>query len=340
MDWRSRLTVRQAEGERFLFRKRSRASIDPSYGDPRLAGIRAAAREGADGWPVVRGHLAAAEDADDLTFLVAGLQSVAGLERWIDQVIAAEPGRPLPLLVSGARHVGWAWHAWPESAAGRVEGLDAGTVFDERHARFRARLETAEERLLAAAEAAPEWAAPWHFLQICGRGLDAGPEVAERRFEAVVKRAPHLTAAHRERLQQLSPKWGGAQGEALAFARRAMLAAPEGSPLGELVASACLEEWLERGGDPDSVFLGRNDVLDALHEAADRSVRHPAFARRLDWPLPFNTFAMAFALAGDRAAARRMFAVLGKRATEMPWRYLDERSPLVPFLEWRARVNR
>jgi hypothetical protein len=81
-------------------------------------------------------------------------------------------------------------------------------------------------------------------------------------------------------------------------------------------------------------------VVAALHEAAGRSVRHPAFARRRDWPLAFNAFAMAFALAGDHRSARPLFRALGNRATTMPWQYLDGRSPLVPFLAWRARVAR
>jgi hypothetical protein len=332
MRWTSRLAVRQAEGDRFLFRRRARAVIDPSFGDQRLAAIRAAALRGAGQWPVIRGHLAAAvADPEDLTFLVAGLQSVAGVERWIGEVVAAGPGDPLPLLVSGARHVGWAWHARPV--------LAGGFVSQEQQEAFRGRLESAEELLLAAAEAAPDWAAPWYFLQVCARGLESGPDVAERRFEAVRRRSRFDAAGHRERLRQLFAARGGSQDEARAFARRSMLAAPAGSPLGELVATACLEGWRERGADPDSVFMSRPDVLRDLHEAADRSVRHPDFVRHRDWTLSFNTFAMAFVLAGDHASARRMFAVLGKRATETPWSWLDPRSPLVPFLEWRARVN-
>jgi hypothetical protein len=125
-----------------------------------------------------------------------------------------------------------------------------------------------------------------------------------------------------------------------AFARESMLAAPEGSPLGELVATAYLEEWLDIGGDPESVFMTRPAVLRALHEAAARSVHHPAFARRLDWPLTFNTFAMAFALAADPHSARPLFKALGKAgATDFPWRYLDPRSPLVPYLAWRTRIG-
>jgi hypothetical protein len=333
MRWTSRLTVRQAEGDRFLFRRKRVPAIDLSFGDPRLAAIRAAALGStADQWPLIRGHLAAARDAEDLTFLLDGVQNVSGVERWIVGVIDAAPGDPLPLLVSGARNIGRAWHARGRFAAEHVS--------EEQRKLFRARLETAEEQLFAVVEREPTWAAPWYFLQISGRGLGIGPQTAEHRFAATCARAPGHAAAHRQHLQQLTRKWGGSHERMHAFAREAMLAAPAGSPLGELVATAYLEEWLDLGGDPESVFLAGARVSSALYEAAERSVLHRAFVRRRDWPLAFNAFAMAFALGGEHRAARLLFGELGKRATEVPWIYLDARSPLVPFLEWRALVSR
>ncbi|MYS23459.1 hypothetical protein GA0115240_15265 [Streptomyces sp. DvalAA-14] len=331
MDWKSRLTVRQAEGDRFVWKRRPTPVLDLSYGDLRLAAVREAAGRGtAEQWPVIRAHLAAARDGEDLTFLVEGLRTAWGVERWIGEVIAAEPGDPLPRLVSAARHIGWAWHARGESDA----------VPDRQRKLFRARLETAEEQLFAVVEREPSWAAPWYFLQISGRGLEVGPQEADRRFEAACRRAPGHLAAHREHLQQLSRKWGGSHERMHAFAREAMLAAPGGSALGELVAMAHLEEWLSLGGDPESLQLSSPQVVGALHEAADRSVRHPAFVRQRDWTITFNVFAMAFALAGDHRAAQPLFRVLGKRVTETPWKYLDGRSPLVPYLRWRSRVAR
>ncbi|MFC4031574.1 hypothetical protein ACFO3J_08780 [Streptomyces polygonati] len=334
MVWYARLAVRRPEGDRFLLRRRPPPPIDLSFGDPRLAEIRAAALVGGAGkWPVIRGQLAAAREGEDLTFLAEGLRNVAGIERWIGEVIAAGPGEPadpLALLVAGARQVGWAWHA-----RGRFQA-----VSEPQRALFRGRLETAQEHLFEAAEREPSWAAPWYFLQICARGLQSGPEVAERRFEATCRQAPGHAAAHREYLRQLSRQPGGSPERTHAFARAAMLAAPKGSRLGELVAVAHLEEWLHLGGDPESLYLGSPQVLGALHEAADRSVHHPDFVRQRDWTLAFNTFAMAFALAGDHRAARPLFRALGSRATEDPWRHLDARSPLVPFLAWRARVGR
>ncbi|MFJ1586494.1 hypothetical protein ACIOC1_24630 [Streptomyces sp. NPDC088197] len=332
MSWTSLLRVRRAEGETFLLRRKRVPGIDLSYGDARLAEIRAAAREGVEQWPLIRARLAAATDGEDLTFLLEGVQSVAGVERWIGDVIAAEPDDALPLLVSGARHVAWAWHA--------RTGFAARYVSDEQWELFRTRLTVAEDHLLEAAEREPTWAAPWYFLQITGRGLGVGSDVAERRFAATCRRSPGHVAAHRQHVQQLCPKWGGSWARTHAFARESMLAAPAGSPMGHLVAQAHLEEWLALGGDAESPYLADADVVRAVNEAAARSVYHPDFVRRRDWPLAFNTFAMTFALAGDLRLARPLFQVLGDRATEMPWIYLDGQSPLVPFLAWRARADR
>jgi hypothetical protein len=331
--WGRWITVRKAEGETYLWRRKKPPTIDFSYGDARLSEMRKAARErGAAAWPVIRGHLAAARDGEDLTFLVEGLQSVSGIERWIAEVIAEDPGDAMALLVSGARQVGWAWHARGRFAAASVP--------ESQRKLFRERLDTAELHLFEVVEREPEWAAPWYFLQITARGLQLDPDVAERRFEATCRRSPGHAAAHRQHLQQLSLKWGGSHERMHAFARAAMLDAPEGSRLGELVALAHLEEWLSLGGDPESAWMGSAPVLGALQEAAAHSVFHPAFARPADWALAFNAFAMAFALAGDDVSARSLFRTLGDRPTETPWLYLDGRSPLVPFYAWRARVSR
>lgn len=333
MAWWRLLRARRPEGATFLLRRRnSSPGIDRSYGDARLVAMRAAALQGgAERWPDIRGHLAAAEGHEDLTFLVEGVQDVAHVERWIAEVVAADPDDTLALLVSGARYVASAWQAH--------SGYEPSSVSEEQREVSRERLLVAETQLSEVAEREPSWAAPWYFLQVSGRGLRVGQEEAERRFEATCHRAPGHVAAHRQQLRQLSVRWGGSRDRMHAFARQAVLAAPDGSGLGQLVAQAHLEDWQEAGGDPDSTLLRAPEVVRALHEAGARSVHHPAFVRRRDWAVGVNTFALAFALAGENEAARAMFRMVRKLPTEMPWRYLDERSPVAPFLAWRARVG-
>jgi hypothetical protein len=303
--------------------------VDLSHGDPRPAALREAAAAGH--WPEIRGLLAGAEDGEDLTWLVEGLMTVPGTERWTAEVTAAAPQDPLPLLVSGARHVEWAWEARTRKQARYVS--------QEQFAVFHARLRTAEELLYGAAERSPDCVAPWYFLQISGRGLQVGPEVAGRRFEAVVRRSPGHLAAHRQHLQQICRKWGGSHERMHAFAREAMLAAPVGSPLGELVAVAHLEQWLDEEEGAGQAYLRSSEVIRSLYEAAERSVHHPEYERRRDWARGFNTFALAFAMAGENDAAADLFRVLDGSVTEFPWMYLDGRDPTVPFRQWRSRVG-
>nr|WSX77282.1 hypothetical protein OH826_27625 [Streptomyces sp. NBC_00899] len=306
--------------------------IDRSFGDQRLARMQDAALQGgAERWAAVRAPLAAARGPEDLTFLVEGLQEVSGVERWTADVLAEHPDDTLALLVSGARHAGWAWQARGESLASGVPASQWNL--------FQERLKVAEEQLLEVAEREPDWAAPWYFLLACGRGTQVGPEVAESRFEEVCRRAPGHVAAHSQRLQQLCRKWGGSHEQMFAFAREAARRAPDGSGLGQLVATAHLEVWADSGGGENSTVLRDPAVVRELHAAAALSVHHPAFVRERDWAVGVNTFAMAFALAGEDAAARVMFRSVGKRVTRTPWRYLNAQSPVAPFLLWRDRVG-
>jgi hypothetical protein len=76
---------------------------------------------------------------------------------------------------------------------------------------------------------------------------------------------------------------------------------------------------LDRRGDIG--YLMSSQVCDSLHTAADRSVRHPAYQKKPGWPYVHNVFAMAFDLAGERAAAAEQFEIIGDLVTESPWGY-------------------
>ncbi|MFJ6619234.1 hypothetical protein ACIQOW_16840 [Kitasatospora sp. NPDC091335] len=286
--------------------------LDPAHGDEsvRLALSQAAAGD----WAALRPALAAAEDGPALTFLAGAIADVRGVEEWTGRALADTPEDPYALLLSGARHVTWAWEARSRAQAKHVG--------EEQWKLFHQRLDVAEERLLAAAEHEPSWLAPWYFLQISARGASLDPEVATCRFEAAVRRAPGHPDSHRQRLQQLCAKWGGSHEEMHAFARSAMLAAPEGSELGELVALAHLEHWLDLPDGEDRAHLTSPAVVAELQEAAFRSVLHPDFRQVRGWQGSFNTFAMVFSLAGQRKTARLLFDALDGAVTESPWHYL------------------
>jgi hypothetical protein len=288
-----------------------------------LARLREAAQ--AADWTAVREELAAVPDGEDLTRCVAHVSDVAGVEEWIAKAVESEPESALARLVAGARGVTWAWEA--------RTGARAEDVSRERFEVFFERLGVAEEHLYEAAEREPEWVAPWYFLLITGRGLQVDPEPARLRFEAAVRRCPGHPGVHRQRLQQVCRKWGGSHEEMHAFARESMLRAPEGSGLGELVAIAHIEHWLDLDEGEDMAHIRSPRVIAELHEAADRSVRHPAHVRTRGWTHPFNAFAMAFALAGEKQAAAGMFQALQGRVTEFPWYYLDS-DPVRAYRKW------
>ena len=74
-----------------------------------------------------------------------------------------------------------------------------------------------------------------------------------------------------------------------------------------------------------------------LNEAADRSVRHPAFRRTHGWVRVTSTFAMAFALLDDRPAAAALFTALGDLGSDRPWDYLGDPGPTI--VKYRKRAG-
>ncbi|MET9554329.1 hypothetical protein [Streptomyces sp. NPDC006645] len=302
--------------------------VDADSWDPDLAGMRVAAVR--RDWADLRGRLGKIPDGQERSWLLGRVAGVDGIERWIPAVIEAEPDSALALLVSGARRVSWAWEA---RTAARAEHVSR-----EQFQTFHERLRVAEEELYEVAEREPGWVAPWYFLQMSGRGLQVGQETARLRFEAAVGRCPEHMGAHQQQLQQMCAKWGGSHEEAHGFARTAMLKGSEGGPLGELVALAHLEHWLELEDGADTAYIRRPDVVAELHEAADRSVRHPAHGRPRGWLHTYNSFAMAFSLAGEKKAAAELFHAIEGRVTEFPWQYLGNDATKV-FGKWRDKAG-
>ncbi|MFH9349021.1 hypothetical protein [Kitasatospora sp. NPDC017646] len=299
--------------------------LDPSFGDESVRRVLGQAAAG--DWTALRPELAAADGAG-LTWLAGAVADVAGVEEWTARAMSDAPEDALPLLLSGARHVSWAWEA--------RTGARAGQVTEEQWKLFHQRLDVAEEQLLEVAEREPSWLAPWYFLQISARGASLGPEVAACRFEAAVRREPGHPASHRQRLQQVCAKWGGSHEAVHEFARSAMLAAPEGSQLGELVALAHLERWLDLPDGEDRAYLTDPAVVAELQEAAFRSVLHPDFVPVRGWQGSFNAFAMAFSLADQPRTARLLFDALDGFVTESPWHYLSG-DPVRTFRAHRDR---
>jgi hypothetical protein len=304
--------------------------IDPTYGDLELGTLRRATA--VRDWPAMAAILGAARERSDyerLTFLLAGIEDLDG--EHVLTLLAQDPDDRLVATVGGARAVAWAWEARTKARATLVS--------QEQFRIFHDRLRLAEEHLYRAVELDPDSAAPWFSLLVSCRGLQHGEDIARRRFEAGVRRAPYHSGLHRQMLQQLCRKWGGSDEKALAFARESVLKAPPGGALGGLVAEAHAEAWLDLTEEERATYMGTPEVVASLNEAAALSVDHPDFRRVPHtvalWAL--NAFAMTFWLAGEYTAAWRMFVRIGDYPTPAPWHYRG--NPSAVFAMARAECK-
>ncbi|MEU0651875.1 hypothetical protein ABZ485_06480 [Streptomyces albogriseolus] len=281
-----------------------------ALGDRRVLALVEAADTG--DWEGVKEALAPFDLGRDHKVL-GQLTDIDGLQDWIGRAVEEDKEhRALALLISGARHIAWGWEA--RTAARAVH------VTQEQWRVFRERLQIAERQLLEAAELRPDWITPWRQLLTSARGMSLGSAIAETRRDAGLRRDPLDLEIHLEWLSQLQPRWGGEPGEALEFARAAFAAAPDGHRLGCVVAMAYIEEWVE---SDDGACLQQPRIRTELRQAAERSVLHHAYQRRLGWQGDYNIFAMALSLAGSSTASN-VFRELEGAYTEWPWTYMSE----------------
>ncbi|MFI2645717.1 hypothetical protein [Streptomyces sp. NPDC018610] len=292
-------------------RRRSGVYTLDALGDVRVLALVQACEE-AD-WEAVKAALALFDIGRDHQVL-AELADVDGVQDWI--VRAAEEDkehRATALLISGARHVLWGWEA--RTSARAVD------VSREQWQVFYQRLRIAEDQLLEAAELRPEWITPWRRLLTSGRGMSVGFGVNEVRLDAALRRDPLDLETHIEWVSYLQPRWSGEPGQALEFAREAFTTAPEGHRLGCVVAMAHIENWVESDSKD---CLDTPKIQNELRDAAERSILHPSYERRIGWQEDFNIFAMALSLAAESTVAPRVFHELGGAYTPWPWKYMAQ----------------
>ncbi|WOI60486.1 hypothetical protein [Streptomyces fradiae] len=288
------------------------ARLEKDSGDPDAARMRAAAA--AADWPAVRDLLEARPESEDRTGLLWAVGETAGVERWITDVLTAEPESALARTVAGIRYVSWGWEA---RTAARAKDVSR-SQFEVFHSRLR----QAEEWLYEVAELEPDWTSPWYVLQVTGRGLEVGQVTARRRFEATVRRHPYHLGAHTQQLQQICEKWGGSHEEMHAFARESVFKAPGGTPLGRLVPDAHIEEWLSLDSGPDAAYMRRPEEVTVVdpHGGRERINDTPPWERTHRSPLarrealtaycrdrfdftPLDTIELDLAAAGLRGVA-------------------------------------
>ncbi|WP_051796892.1 hypothetical protein [Catenuloplanes japonicus] len=285
--------------------------IDDAHGDPAARTLIDALS--ARDWRVARDVLQATTEPDARAYLMEAAADVGGVQDWIGEWVRAEPDSTLPVLVRGCHAVFWAWEARGAASADRT----SQDAFREFHRRLR----TAEHLLADVASRDPGDVTSRAWLVASARGTQAGKDVAQARFDEVVKRHPHHVVAHEHRLQYLCAKWFGSHDEMFAFARAATASAPAASLLPELIAVAHLEKWLALPNDEDAAYITSAEVRDEIVAAAEKSVLHPSFVPPPGWVPRGNTFAMVLELSDANAHAARVFDLLGDRVSDWPWTY-------------------
>ncbi|MFI9831424.1 hypothetical protein ACIHIX_27525 [Streptomyces sp. NPDC051913] len=284
-----------------------------ALGDTRVLALVEAAESG--DWAAVKTALAPFDLGREQSVL-GQLSGVDGVEEWIvraaDEDRADKELRATALLISGARHISWGWDARTSARAADVTREQWQTFYE--------RLRIAEEHLLEAVELRPDWVTPWRQLLTSGRGMSLDDNVQEARLAAGLRRDPLDVDIHLEWVSHLQPRWGGEPGQALEFAQKAFAAAPDGHRLGCVVAMARIEEWVE---SDNRDCLQHPRIRTELREAAERSILHHAYERRLGWQGDYNIFAMALALAGSSTASN-VFRELEGVYTEWPWVFMSD----------------
>lgn len=314
------------------FRKKNvvvagRLTIDEAYGDPAARAL-IDALAGRD-WHTARDVVAAATEPDARAYLLEAAAGVDGVQDWIGDWVRAEPDSTLPVLVKGTHAVFWAWEARGGASSDRTS--------QEKFREFHRRLRIAEHLLADVAARDPDDVTARTWLVTSARGTQMGKEVAQARFDEVVKRHPFHVVAHEQRLQYLCDKWFGSHEEMFAFARSAAASAPDGSLLPELIPVAHLEKWLSLPSGDDAVYITSQEVRDEVIAAAERSVLHPSFTPAHGWVPRANSFAMALEMTQAIDHAARVFDLLGDRVSRWPWFY-HGKDPAEAFVTGRDYV--
>jgi hypothetical protein len=189
----------------------------------------------------------------------------------------------------------------------------------------------------------PGYTSAWYERQQTARGLSLGQAEAQRRYQAIVKAAPHFYPGQWNMIQQLCPKWGGSYEAMHGFAVECTKASPPGSVNGAVVAEAHIEHWLllkrDESAGAAAAYLKLPGVQQELLWAAGHSVLNPAFQPAIGWVRAHSAFAMAFSLAESYPAAAAHFNALlsgGNLADKQPWSYLGDDATM--FVAYRTHA--
>ena len=323
---------RQQGGLRRLGRASRWSRRYPLLGDPAAHRFGAELAEGR--WQDFHDFLECTRDWDERNWYVATLSSRFSADRpeWLEQWKAAKPMSSLPLLFSGTHLKDWAWHARGPKRA-RYVAQDAWPV-------FRARLADADRELARAAERDEHDPTPYAQSIWTALRLSLGLDERMSRFAQVASRHRWHMGAHHAMIQALARKWRGSNEAMFEFARSESAQASGGHSVHRIIALAHIEGYIdlpvtaEDGSKPRQGYFQRPEVRAEVYQAAEQSVRSPAYVPWRQTPADRNTFAFCFHLMHDYHAQLQQMNLIGDHITRNPWNQIGK-----PGQTWeRARA--
>ncbi|GAA0710576.1 hypothetical protein Drose_02200 [Dactylosporangium roseum] len=300
--------------------------FDPAAPFPELRQLWQAVQE--RNWPAVAAFFDGLTDPDDQTYATTLIAEIAGSEHFLWSVVESGGGTLARTLLAARLIVA----GWEIRTAARAQHVSR-----EQFAAFHDHLRRAERILIDVTALEPANVPAWVARLKTNRGLQLGLAEARRRYDRLSRHVPHVYAAQGSLVQQFCQKWGGSDEQAHRFGVECMRGGPEGS----LASLALVEAHIEIGMDWDDdrklvAHLRQADVRAELHEAADRSVRHPAFRRGGYHAITaHNLFALVFSKMGDFRAAADHFQFVGDHGTGF-WGYFGDEK--VVFSAMRSKT--
>ncbi|MGW0393277.1 hypothetical protein ACWDYJ_20720 [Streptomyces sp. NPDC003042] len=194
---------------------------------------------------------------------------------------------------------------------------------------------------LRAGDLAPADPHPYVCLVTLARLYEGGDPNMGHWWRELRARDPYHREGHHQTLRYFSARWHGSNGEAYNFAWDAAAYAPPGSPLAVLPQVARAEQYRHQRETERRSAIGlathwsgeraRWDLRAAL--ARWIAERTKAYAQDV---ADLNYLAHGLVHAGMERESAAVFALLGNRATLVPWSYSGDAEEL--FVRWRDKV--
>jgi hypothetical protein len=289
--------------------------LDATFGDPRIATARDAARAGQLESVALVVSALPVDEAMTAIYACADAADFAAVDAWARS-------RPTSLgLVIHAQMLTKA--AWDARGSGWTD-----TVTADGWRLFYERLRLAEASAFAAVRIDPTSPYPWTVLIVTGMGLEIPNEERVLRYEQAALRSRGFVGAASAILSATSERWGGGKDEGLHLARLLAADAADGSLFAALVVFAAINAITDPRADASVAPPLRSEVV----AAADRSVFDPQFPwRSLSVPHIFvaNHVAFALALCGETDRAAAVLELLAGRFTTGPWSMRGEPAQII-----------